>query len=155
MSNQIKVTERLIKYADKILDKAWNEQVNTLAKFKTIEIHGVILEVWRTSGCQWNRVSFSIDNQEVYDLRRIVSVGLSGDNFRQEYFGGELKRTYKGWQNCFVEFCGQLDCHVFPKKEDFVLAAKKLALDFQTATLYKRMYRKIFGRKKVKAELKK
>jgi hypothetical protein len=137
----------LIKYSDKILDKAWDGVVNALQKIKTIETHGVILEVWGASGCQWNRVLFIIDGQEVYDLKRMMLIGPSGDNFRQEYFKGKLARTYDGWQNCFVEFCGQLDCNVFPKKEDFAQAAGILHLDANNADLYKKMYKEMFGRK--------
>ncbi|MBU2028301.1 hypothetical protein KJ761_00200 [Patescibacteria group bacterium] len=143
MHNQ-KVMESLIRHSNKILDEAWDKQVNTPTKFRTIEIHGKTLEVWRASGCQWNRVLFIINDQEVYNLKRMALIGPSGDNFRQEYFKGKLVRKYDGWQNCFVEFCGQLDCQVFPKEEDFARAAESLKLSANVAGLYQVMYREMF-----------
>lgn len=136
--------DQLISYSNAILDKAWKGQVYTPTKLKTIETHGVALEVWRASGCQWNRVIFIINGQEIYDLKRMGLIGRSGDNFRQEYFMGKLVRTYDGWQNCFVEFCGQLDCQVFPGEEDFTRAAEALKLSTNVAALYQIMYREMF-----------
>jgi hypothetical protein len=134
----------LIEHSNKVLDKAWDEMANALVKFRTIEIHGVTLGVWRASACRWNRILFIIDGQEVYDLKRDPLIGLSNDNFRHEFFKGKLVRTYDGWQNCFVEFCGQLDCQIFPQEENFASAAISLQLSADIAALYQRMYKEMF-----------
>ena len=138
-----------IKECRKILDKGWKKVVNMPNKFKTFRWHGVRFEVWRATGCQWNRIYFLIGGRKVYDLKRAELIGPSGDNFRKEYFKGRLVRTYDGWQNCFIEFCELLAClKHFPNDKEFELAGKSLELEDEVTRLYIKVYKNIFGKRR-------
>jgi hypothetical protein len=134
----------MIGYMNRIMDEAREAQINTLQKIRDIEIQGVAMEIWRATGCEWNRITFVIGGQTVYDLKRVSLTGDGYANSRQEFFNGTIVRTYEGRQNCFVEFCGEIDRFEFPSRENFAVAREALGLSSDVLVTYQTMYREMF-----------
>jgi len=106
----------------------------------------------------WIKIMYLWNNgTEFYRLEKDPdSIGKRPDRdiYRREYFFRKLKREYRGWRNCFEEFCEALEeiCvkeNRFPSGKDFDLAVEKLGgLDPDVKKLYVNYYREFFSKTK-------
>lgn len=98
---------------------------------------------------RFEKFAIFINNQGVYYLEKDINKLPSSQDYkiyRREYFGETLVRKYRGWQNCFVEFCRHMAKQKkFPTTPEQISAiARELGLSKKIIKIYLDYYKKFF-----------